>query len=60
MGEMLLAWFGFTGTIVTIGAAADVWLVEEVRAKVSATLEVRFRENPDKWFHSVEVARRMM
>jgi hypothetical protein len=41
MGEILLAWFGFTGTIVTIGATADVWLVEEVLTKLSATLEAR-------------------
>lgn len=54
MGEIFLAWFGFTGTIVTIGAAADAWLVKDVRTKLSATLQTRFSTSPAKWFHSVE------
>ena len=54
MLDLLLPWFGFTGTIVTIGAAADAWPVAEARRKLSATLNAHVRKDPAKWFHSVE------
>jgi hypothetical protein len=54
MVEIFLAWFAFTGTIVTIGAAADSWLVADVRARLSETLQARLRDNPARWFQSVE------
>jgi hypothetical protein len=54
MYEILIAWFGFIGTTITIGVAVDTWLVEDIRIKLSDTLRRRFTENPAKWFNSVE------
>ncbi|MEW6129601.1 MAG: hypothetical protein AB1757_21350 [Acidobacteriota bacterium] len=56
MFSLLMSWLGVTGTIVTMGAAADTWLVEDVRIKLSESLATQFRSNPAKWFHSVETA----
>lgn len=56
MDEKLIAWLGVTSAIVTIGAAVDSWLVEDLQLKLSELIKAGFREGPTRWFHAVEEA----
>lgn len=56
MTELFLPWFGFTASIVTIGACLDVWLKEDVRSQLSTSLTFHLHKGPTEWFHSVETA----